>query len=107
MKNKKIILIIVAGIVLIAGAVYIGLPDQKDAPEVIEDTAEATEMVDLQEMPTSTSSVVESVTEEEPSAIAQDQKPNPTPRAEMVGTDPGRVNLASGDIQLVEIFAFW
>ena len=31
----------------------------------------------------------------------------PTPRPDMEATDPSRVVLASGDIQLVEFFAFW
>lgn len=31
----------------------------------------------------------------------------PTARVGLQGTDPGTVNLASGDIQLVEFFAFW
>jgi hypothetical protein len=31
----------------------------------------------------------------------------PTPRAGLVATDPSTVNLASGEIQLVEFFAFW
>jgi len=31
----------------------------------------------------------------------------PTPRPEMVATDPSTVVLSSGDIQLVEFFAFW
>jgi len=31
----------------------------------------------------------------------------PTVRAGLESTDPASVNLTSGDIQLVEIFAFW
>lgn len=31
----------------------------------------------------------------------------PTPRAGLESTNPASVNLASGDIQLVEAFAFW
>lgn len=33
---------------------------------------------------------------------------NPTPRGkDLVATDPSTVNLASGSLQLVELFAFW
>ncbi|MEN8173336.1 MAG: hypothetical protein ABFS03_10705 [Chloroflexota bacterium] len=31
----------------------------------------------------------------------------PTPRTEMEATDPSMVVLASGEIQLIEFFAFW
>ena len=31
----------------------------------------------------------------------------PTPRPDMVATDPATVVMASGEIQLVEFFAFW
>jgi hypothetical protein len=31
----------------------------------------------------------------------------PTPRAGLESTDPSVVNLASGEIQLVEFFAYW
>jgi hypothetical protein len=31
----------------------------------------------------------------------------PTPRSELESTDPASVNLASGNIQLIELFAFW
>jgi hypothetical protein len=31
----------------------------------------------------------------------------PTPRTNMEATDPGTVKLASGQVQLVEFFAFW
>ena len=34
--------------------------------------------------------------------------PKPTPRGNsLVATDPATVNLASGQLQLVEMFAFW
>ena len=31
----------------------------------------------------------------------------PTPRADLYATDPAIVNLASGEVQLIEMFAFW
>lgn len=31
----------------------------------------------------------------------------PTPRPEMAATDPSTVTLATGDVQLVEFFAYW
>ena len=37
-----------------------------------------------------------------------EQTPKPTPRGdELVATDPSTVSLASGEFQLVELFAFW
>jgi hypothetical protein len=49
----------------------------------------------------------------EPVATAQDAYPAPeeapksTPKVEYEATDPATVNLASGQLQLVEFFAFW
>jgi len=43
----------------------------------------------------------------EPSQTAEVSEEKPTPRAGLVATDPSTVSLASGEIQLVEFFAFW
>ncbi len=34
-------------------------------------------------------------------------EPQPEPRTELSATNPGRVNLGSGRVMLVEFFAFW
>lgn len=34
-------------------------------------------------------------------------EPQPEPRTELSATNPGRVNLGSGRVTLVEFFAFW
>ncbi len=49
------------------------------------------------------------VTEAEPieEASPPPLEAKPTARVGLQGTDPGTVTLASGDIQLVEFFAFW
>lgn len=39
--------------------------------------------------------------------VIKSVEPQPTPRAGLEATDPEKVMLASGDIQLVEFFAFW
>lgn len=39
--------------------------------------------------------------------VKKSVEPQPTPRAGLEATDPETVVLASGDIQLVEFFAFW
>lgn len=53
---------------------------------------------------------------EQPPAAEPDQNAYPAPqgaapvpvvRTELEATDPGSVELASGDVQLVEFFAFW
>ena len=46
--------------------------------------------------PTPTEAVVETVVEAAP-----------TPRADLYATPPGEVALASGELQLVEFFAYW
>lgn len=45
--------------------------------------------------------------ESEPIQSTEMSADKPTPRVGLVATDPSTVNLASGDIQLVEFFAFW
>jgi predicted small secreted protein len=46
-------------------------------------------------------------TESEPIQSAEASVEKPTPRVGLVATDPSTVSLASGEIQLVEFFAFW
>ncbi len=41
------------------------------------------------------------------SSTETSERVEPTARVGLQGTDPETVNLASGDIQLIEFFAFW
>lgn len=44
---------------------------------------------------------------QEPTEVIVEEGLLPTPRSGLESTDPSVVNLASGEIQLVEFFAFW
>ena len=62
---------------------------------------------EVSEVPTEAIEDVEEPTEAALSEEVATEVVKPTPRGELVATDPGTVNLASGNYQLVEIFAFW
>ena len=40
-------------------------------------------------------------------ALTLSEAAKPTPRPDLEATDPTSINLASGEVQLVEFFAFW
>lgn len=107
MKQYRYLVGVLAGIVLIVGAVYVLNRSQpQDGSEIVLETEEQVQVPDTQALPTSTSEIAQNPTEEVLENTPTVTIP-PTPRTEMEGTDPSTVNLASGDIQLVEIFAFW
>ena len=107
MKQNRYLVWILVGIVLIVGVVIIiNRPQAQVEAEPVEVVEENLEVTDTQAVPTQTAEVIESPTE----TVAENTPTTtipPTPRTEMEGTDPSMVNLASGDLQLVEIFAFW
>ncbi len=104
MKEKRILITSLVIIVLIAGTLTLFLGGRNDAggsnivsvPDVI--TVEETSVV-VQE---STADVAIPAT-----VTIQSEKVIPTPRAGLEATDPSSVNLLSGNVQLVEAFAFW
>ena len=114
MENRKILIWVVVGVILVGGIAYIAWPEKSqgivEAP--MDDTQEPdmTEQVIVEASPTSGEPASDGVTESESSnseGTAATDAPAPTPRQELVNTDPNTVNLASGDLQLVELFAFW
>ncbi len=75
-------------------------PAESEAPEDAPVEAQA----ESQAEPTPTEMVTDVATE----VVAEDvDVPAPTPRADLDATPPGEVNLASGELQLVEFFAYW
>ncbi|MBC8509414.1 MAG: hypothetical protein ISR58_21965 [Anaerolineales bacterium] len=98
-------------------------PEEQAAPDASESAAEgavessnAVEDVEVEEaqlQPTETSVASQTPTEA-PTAIQPEPTPTevvvevaPTVRADLSATSPGAVNLASGEVQLVEFFAYW
>ena len=107
MKQNRYIVWVLVGVILIAGVVLvINRPQGQEGiePVLVEDGE--LEPTRTQVQPTETTEIVQNPTEEVEEPTPTTAIP-PTPRTEMEGTDPTTVNLASGDIQLVEIFAFW
>lgn len=105
MKENNKILIVLFTIILLVGiaAIFIvgGNKDSKLAiaqTEVVKEvTAADTEMPAADDQP-----------EVDPTqAEVVEEQILPTPRTGLSSTDPATVNLASGEIQLVEAFAFW
>lgn len=100
--------IVIAGVViaaLIAGVSLVFLGGRNDAgvsdivsvPEVI---TEGEGISDVIQETTAVVSVPATVT-------VQSEQVIPTPRTGLEATDPGSVNLLSGNVQFVEAFAFW
>ena len=107
MKQNRLIILVLVGIVVVVGVVIIINQSQlQDGSEPVLVDDGGLEAVDTQIPPTNTVEIAdnssETAAENPPTATIP-----PTPRAELVGTDPSTVNLASGDVQLVELFAFW
>ena len=103
-KNLKnvmragILLIVVSGV---AAACSPGIASQD---EVIQLTPEAVLVQDTEVPATEVVQVGEGTPSGESESTAP---PVPTARTGLESTDPGTVNLVSGEIQLIEAFAFW
>jgi len=101
---NKILFILVTVILLVGIAVVFIVGGNKDSgqaivqPEVAEEVAAAdTEMLAADDQQTDDPSQSEVV----------EEQILPTPRTGLESTDPATVSLASGEIQLIEVFAFW
>ncbi len=105
MKEKNKILIVLVTVFFLVGIVMVVIVEgNKDSgravnqPEGIEEiTANDTEIsaIDDQQAADPTLTVV------------VEEQIIPTPRSGLESTDPATVSLASGEIQLIEVFAFW
>jgi len=94
-------------------------PEEAETPEkeeepVIETPVEAYPAgEEPQTAPQATPEAYPATESTEPTAPAEEAYPapdeaaKPAPKVEYVATNPGTVNLASGQLQLVEFFAFW
>lgn len=105
MREKNKILIILVTVILLAGSAVVfivgGNEDSEQAivqPEVVEEVAAVdTEMPAADDQHAADPSKAEVV----------EEQILPTPRTGLESTDPATVSLASGEIQLIEVFAFW
>jgi hypothetical protein len=84
-------------IILVTFSACTGVSETQFTPDGTE-----TEIIDTSINPTTTTGIADLPTSTTPTSGLQ-----PSIRTEMVSSDPGSVELASGKIQLVEFFAFW
>ena len=105
MKKNPILLVLGVGVVLIGGGILVF--------NLFTTPAETTPVVTAEEVLSTVEQVPPINTKEIVQEPAEETKANtpavvipPTPRTELEGTDPSTVNLASGQIQLVEVFSF-
>ena len=105
-RNWTIVILGALGLVIIVAFLALNRPASEGEPISTEapsaQVLKATEII----MPTQTSPVQEEAAEATAAEVTE-ESPVPTARVGLQATDPGLVNLASGEIQLVEFFAFW
>jgi len=102
MVNKKIIPILVIGILIIAGGVLI-VPNL-NSPEAPAETDIAQEIPATGIKPAGNQIRTEGESEGD---LEENEVVLPTPRQDLQSTDPESVDLAAGKLQLIELFAFW
>ena len=108
MKRNQLFIILAIAVLLIAGVVIVlqwqGSTDQ--IASVASPTV-TTETRNEASLPTETAQVQDDESIQPRATDTQQTNLAPTPRAGLTATDPSVVKLASGEIQLVEFFAFW
>ncbi len=111
MKDNRKILILIVGVLLIFVIAAIFVVGNRGSAGKEETSGPVTEVSTVESLDTGSSDASEvSTSEETPESAESTQEVAaviPTPRTELESTDPASVNLTSGSIQLVEVFAFW
>ena len=103
-EKNRILIILIAILILVVAVVYVVVGRKNDSEQVMEQPVTEDEGALVE--PTLLATDVEQMADPTQTEVIEDQIP-PTPRAGLESTDPATVNLASGDIQLIEVFAFW
>ena len=103
MRDNRIVIVGLVIIVLIAGVSFVVLGGKKDSG--------GQNIVSVPQVNTvEVGSAIQEATYEiiVPATITvQSESVVPTPKTDFIATDPGSVNLVSGNVQFVEAFAFW
>lgn len=106
-RKNKILYLMVIGVFLAGTAGTCRGPGNLEKSQEVAPAENTPTLESVDVSPEATAAVSETpVSEEVVEATATAFVP-PTPRAELESTDPASVNLASGQVQLVELFAFW
>lgn len=108
MENKRYLILIFVGLLAVGGITYalLPLPANREAEPAATSEMELVPATEVNP-PTETAQSVEMQTAVPALEDMPTETVPPTPRTELEGTDPASVNLASGNLQLVELFAFW
>ncbi len=108
--NRKILILVVGGLLIFVIAAIFVVGNRKQVVEVITPDP-ITEASSIESSDTGDSGASDGSASEaapEPAEATQEiAAAVPTVRAGLESTDPASVNLISGNIQLVEVFAFW
>ena len=106
MKEKnKIVSILIIALLLVGIAIVFVITGKSEKSELITDSATQVEEVVIAETEVPATEIQEAA-ESTVEVVVEEQVP-PAPKAGLESTDPATVNLASGQLQLVEVFAFW
>jgi len=110
MKDNRIILVIVVVLILIIGiSAFLVAGRTKPAKDELTNTIPA-EVSSEELPPVKTVSIVQTDEQSIPGptdAVQEAELVIPAVRTELESTNPGVVKLTSGELQLVEFFAFW
>ena len=106
MKEKnKIIGVFIVALLIFGIAVVFVVSGRNERTEQITDQSAQVEEIVLTDTEIPATDIKEAA-EPTVKAVVEEQAP-PAPKAGLESTDPATVNLASGQLQLVEVFAFW
>ncbi len=106
MKEKnKIISVFIIVLLIIGIAVVFVITGRSEGTEQITDQSVQVEEIVLADTEIPATEIKEAAEPTE-RTVVEEHTP-PTPRAGLESTDPATVNLASGQLQVIEVFAFW
>jgi len=103
--NNKILIVIIVAVLLVGIAgTFVVFTRSKGSEQVVTNPAAVEEalVTDSEKL---TIEVQEAADPTQSEVV--DEQIIPTPRSGLESTNPATVNLTSGEIQLVEVFAFW
>ena len=110
MKDNRITIVITLAAMVIVGVTACGVSGNKKTPSVDYTISVVAEEVSKDTLVQEEANIVENEEMSQSSEAADpaaDKIVLPTVRAGLESTNPASVTLASGELQLIEFFAFW
>jgi hypothetical protein len=110
MSDKQKVFILIAAALFVIAVVIVLVIGRGETSTSEVAVIPTTEMSMQSATPEKTVVAVEETDGDQPETITDEMASEvevPPAKTELSGTDPATVNLASGDIQLIEVFAFW